>query len=226
MQSKISLKRSLLIVGIAVGIAGIAFSSIIILFLALNLSGQGSYIKPTPLAGSQIPQNLVDGKSVESIRSVASPEQASSGLPVRLRIPNINVDAAVEHVGFTSQGVMDAPKDLADVAWFDLGPRPGEKGSSVIAGHYGWKKGIPAVFNNLYKLHKGDKLYVEDEKGATTAFVVREVRIYGQNEDASDVFGSGDGTSHLNLITCEGVWIKTEKSYSNRLVVFADKEME
>lgn len=119
---------------------------------------------------------------------------------------------------------MDVPKGPNDVAWFNLGPRPGEIGSAVISGHYGWKNNIPAVFDNLHKLRKGDKVYVEDKNGATITFVVRELRTYDQNEDASDVFGSSDGKAHLNLVTCTGTWNKAQKSYSKRLVVFTDKE--
>ncbi len=158
---------------------------------------------------------------IENVVVLPKREQVSSGLPVRLKIPGINVDSAVEYVGLASDGAMDVPKERANVAWFNLGPRPGESGSAVIAGHYGEKA---SAFDNLYKLRKGDKLYVEDDKGATTTFVVRESRRYDPKSDASDVFGSNDGKSHLNLVTCEGVWNKTQKSYSKRLVVFADKE--
>lgn len=116
---------------------------------------------------------------------------------------------------------MAAPKDPDDVAWYDPGTRPGEIGSAVIAGHYGWKNGIQAVFDNLYTLRKGDILYVEDEKGVVTTFIVREIRTYDKNENASDVFFSSDGKAHLNLVTCKGVWNKDQESYSERLVVFA-----
>lgn len=150
--------------------------------------------------------------------------QTNSGLPLRLKIPTINVDSSVEYVGLTSSGAMDVPKGPDNVAWFEPGIRPGEKGSAVIAGHFGWKNGIPAVFDNLHKLQKGDKLYIEDDKGAAITFVVREIKMYDQNADSKDVFISNDGKSHLNLITCEGVWNKGSQSYSNRLVVFADKE--
>ena len=141
-----------------------------------------------------------------------------------MKIPGISVDDGVEQVGVTSEGEMGTPKGPVGVAWFSLGSRPGEVGSAVISGHYGWKNGIPAVFDNLYKLHPGDKLYVEDENGIITTFVVRELRRYGEHDDASNVFTSRDGKAHLNLVTCEGVWNKFSKSYSKRLVVFADKE--
>lgn len=148
------------------------------------------------------------------------------GLPVRLKIPVINVDSAVEYVGVTPDGLMDIPKNQDDVAWFDLGSRPGENGSAVIAGHYGWKNGQGSAFDNLYKLRAGDKIYIEDDKGIIIAFVARESRRYDPKADASGVFGSPDGKAHLNLITCEGIWNKISKSYPQRLVIFTDKEID
>ncbi len=161
---------------------------------------------------------------VKNAIAVSKPEQMSFGLPLRLKIPKINVRAAFEYVGLTSQGAMDVPKNPINVAWFDLGQRPGEAGSAVVAGHYGWKDGKASAFDNLYKLRKGDKLYVENDKGLTVSFVVREIKKYNYQADAPTVFGSSDGKSHLNLITCGGIWNKAKKSYSERLVVFADKE--
>lgn len=151
-------------------------------------------------------------------------EEMQSGLPVRLTIPRIDVDAAIEFVNLTPEGAMAVPKSPVNAAWFELGPRPGEEGSAVIAGHYGWKDGIPAIFDNLSVLQKGDKIYVEDETGTKIVFVVRKLRSYGEYEDASEVFGSNDGKAHLNLVTCEGAWNKSSKSYAKRLVVFTDKE--
>lgn len=153
-------------------------------------------------------------------------EEPMIPLPMRLRIPAVNVDAAIEQAGLAINGTMGTPQSPADTVWFNLGPRPGETGSAVIAGHFGWKEGRPAVFDNLHQLQKGDKLFVEDEKGATIVFVVRELRIYYEDQDASDVFSSSDGKAHLNLITCEGIWDSMKKSYSNRLVLFTDREYE
>jgi LPXTG-site transpeptidase (sortase) family protein len=150
--------------------------------------------------------------------------QVMSGVPVRLKIPSIKVDASVEFVGVNSSGEMDVPKNPDNVAWFEPGVIPGDNGSAAIAGHFGWKEGIPAVFDDLNKLKKGDKVYVEDEKGVTVVFVVRELKVYKEGEESSRVFISNDGKAHLNLITCGGVWNKADESYSDRLVVFTDKE--
>ncbi len=146
------------------------------------------------------------------------------GLPVRLKIPKIKVDAALDYVGITSQGELGVPSSPANAGWYDRGPRPGEEGSAVIDGHFGYRSHIPAVFDNLHTLQKGDKLYVKDIRGLTVTFVVRELRTYGPDEYAPAVFRSSDGKAHLNLITCQGTWDETHKSFSRRLVVFADKE--
>lgn len=146
------------------------------------------------------------------------------GAPIHLIISKINIDVLVGRVGLTAQGAMDAPKNPEEVAWFELGVNPGEIGSAVIAGHYGWKDGRKAVFDNLNKLVKGDKIQIKNENGENISFVVRESRKYNEQADSSLIFSSNDEKSHLNLITCGGVWNKVTKSYSQRLVVFADRE--
>lgn len=218
-------------------IIGIAFSSII--FFPTLLLGHSSYVEAVSSTGFR--QGPIGGKSLESIQSIAfgeptnlptgqtdlSASKASSGLPVRLKISKINVDVPIAHAGITPNGAMEAPAGPQSVVWFRFGPRPGDSGSAVIAGHYGhWKTGEGSVFDDLSKLMNGDRLSIEDEKGATITFVVRELRTYGQNEDAAGVFFSDDGKAHLNLITCEGIWDNTQKTYSHRLIVFTDKEYE
>lgn len=153
-------------------------------------------------------------------------QKVSSSLPVNLKIPAINVDSTIEYVGLTQDGAVDVPKGPANVAWFDLGTIPGENGSSIISGHSGWKNNIPAVFDNLYKLKKGDKIYTEDNTGIVTTFIVRELKTYGPSENAPDVFFVNDEKAHLNLITCTGFWNTILKSHSKRLVVFTDKEIK
>lgn len=176
--------------------------------------------------GSNIQLTANINNKLRSVQNITSLEQTNLGLPVTLKIPRINVDATIEYVGVTSEGRMGVPKGPAEVAWYKFGPRPGETGSAVIAGHSGWKNNKPAVFDNLNKLQKGDKIYIEDEKGVVVTFVVREKRLYDPNADATDVFSSTDGKIHLNLITCEGVWDEVTKSRSKRLIVFTDKKYD
>lgn len=144
--------------------------------------------------------------------------------PVRLKIPKLSVDAAMEHLGITPRGDMQSPSSPKSAGWYKFGANPGNKGSAAIAGHFGTGsyRG-QSVFDNLHMLDKGDSVSVEDETGAIAMFTVQELQIYARDEIVLRVFNSSDGKAHLNLITCQGKWIPAEQTYENRLVVFADK---
>lgn len=148
------------------------------------------------------------------------------GVPVRIRIPRIALDAAVEKVTLAADGSMGVPKRPLDAAWYALGPRPGEEGSATIAGHLDWFDGATAVFADLHEVKSGDVVTVQDDKGSTITFVVRETRHYDAAADASDVFVSNDGRAHLNIVTCDGSWDRGAEQYTKRLVVFTDKVNE
>ena len=146
--------------------------------------------------------------------------KASLVNPVRLLIPSLKVDANIQPVGVTAQGAMESPNNIFGVGWFYLGPRPGEKGSAVIAGHVDGERGEVGVFANLYKLKKGDKIYIQDNKRKSLIFIVVESRRYDPGY-AEEVFSRND-QAYLNLITCDGVWDGVSKRYTKRLVVFTD----
>ncbi len=145
-------------------------------------------------------------------------------LPVRIKIPVINLDTLIEYVDIAADGSMDVPKTAMNVAWYRLGPRPGEIGSAVIDGHVDWKDGTKAVFTDLHKLKPGDKISIIDTQGRVISFLVKRTEIYAANVDDTSIFLSNDGISHLNLITCSGDWDYKSQNYSQRLIVFADKE--
>lgn len=147
------------------------------------------------------------------------------GVPVRIKIPSIALDAAVEKVALAADGSMGTPKHPLDTGWLSFGPRPGETGSAAISGHVDWTNGA-AVFADLRKVRSGDRIAVQDDNGTAVYFVVRETRRYGAMADAKDVFSSHDGKAHLNLITCDGDWDARARQYAERLVVFTDKETE
>lgn len=168
---------------------------------------------------------------IQAVGTIAPPAQEPEeavhvGVPRRIVIPSIAVDAAVEEVALTEDGAMDVPARPIDTAWYGLGPRPGEPGNAAIAGHVDDEKGADAVFADLHKVKVGDRILVHDDEGATTAFVVRESRRYDADDEAREVFASNDGFSRLSVITCDGPWDKRAGQYAKRLVVFADKEAD
>jgi LPXTG-site transpeptidase (sortase) family protein len=192
-------------VALAIFVVSLAFFATLFILATIRVWAQS---KPMPPINTAITQKKV----------------IKVGYPVRLLIPVIKVDAVIDYVGIKPDGTMDIKPDQDKVAWYEFGPRPGETGSAVIAGHYGWIGDKGSVFNDLSKLKKGDKISVIDESGNSSVFIVNSSGKYDPAADTSAIFKSTDGKSHLNLITCEGVWVNSQKTYTNRLVIFADKE--
>jgi len=179
-----------------------------------NLFGWKFPVAKFPSAGSN---------SKLAYSDIREPSDTPKGLPVRLKISSIKVDSLIEDALILPDGRMDVPEGSINVAWFALGPYPGDVGSAVIGGHFGIKNKIPFVFYNLDKVEIGDVISIVNDKNETISFVVRSTKLFDRNADATTVFTSQDGLAHLNLITCEGVWNKVNKGYPSRLVIFSDK---
>lgn len=154
--------------------------------------------------------------------AVASVQAKHPDIPVTLTIPKLAIEADVESVGLDSNGDMDVPQDADNVAWYNLGYKPGEKGSAVIAGHFDKVSGAPAVFYDLEKLSIGDRVITKDKTGETTTFTVVRLATYPDDMfPLQEVFGQSQ-KSMLNLITCDGKWNKDTNSYSHRTVVYTE----
>ena len=193
---------------------------ILVLFLWAAMLGAIVWLVREP--ADKIPQVVAPPSKADVGQVVESTQpQPVIGLPVRLLIPSIEVDAAIQYVGLTADGAMGVPNNLSDVAWYQLGPKPGEAGNAVIAGHHSSRSWVGAVFDDLVKLQPGDNITIVDDRGTSIGFVVRESRIYEANTDPAEIFASSDSI-HLNLITCTGKFNMVTQSFSQRLIVFAD----
>jgi LPXTG-site transpeptidase (sortase) family protein len=157
------------------------------------------------------------------IVSPTSTQTASttSFIPARLKIPAINVNAAVQQVGKNAAGSMGTPTNFTDVAWYMLGSKPGEAGSVVIDGHVNNAKGTDGVFANLVQVKLGDYITVEDSAGHSIIYIVTETDEYNTDAAPLDTIFATTGPAQLVLITCDGDWIPSAHSYNKRLVVVA-----
>lgn len=146
----------------------------------------------------------------------AAPAQLA---PWRLSVPGISVDAAIQTVGLAKDGNMDVPTNYTDVGWYKQGPKPGEVGNAVLAGHLNDGASTAGVFQNLSKLKVGDYIYIKDGD-KQQRFLVLETQNYNvNNAPLNKIFGSST-ERRLNLITCSGDWDKSKQEYNQRLVVF------
>ena len=148
--------------------------------------------------------------------------QSTFTTPSVLEIPSLGVSSHVEEVGMDSKGNMDDPKNADNVAWYKLGHRVGSQGSAVIAGHYDKPDGSQAVFYRLASLKSGDEIIVSDNSGNRLTYQVTRTSSYPYNAFPLDEVFNTTGKATLNLITCEGSWNTSARTYSQRLVVYTE----
>jgi LPXTG-site transpeptidase (sortase) family protein len=161
---------------------------------------------------------IVDPELRGQVKS-ASIVQANQ--PTKLFVPSLGIEAAVEPVGKKADGSMNTPKALANVAWYKLGQMPGEPGNAVFAGHVNSALGLPGVFTNLSQMQVGHKVEVLGEDGDRLVYEVERVTEYYLDRAPLEEIFANSGPSRLVLITCEGDWDSTARTYDKRLVVVA-----
>ena len=154
----------------------------------------------------------------------AAPPQAHSGKrvprPVDLIIPAIRVRTALETLGRTPQGTLQVPDSTTIAGWYTGSPRPGEIGSSIIAGHIDSTLG-PGVFFRLRLLRPGNLVYVRRAGGTLAVFRVTGEHMYPKNGFPTEQVYGPVPDAELRLITCGGVFDSVTGSYLSNVVVYA-----
>ncbi|MBA3550871.1 class F sortase [Patescibacteria group bacterium] len=145
----------------------------------------------------------------------------SSAWPSSLRIPSLQVQTEVQHVGISNKGTMAVPSNYTDVAWYREGVLPGHEGSAVFAGHYDNGFGRAGIFYKLKDLKPGDDIYVTLADTTELHFKVAATEQLPQDTTETGEIFSTEGIPRIRLITCDGVWNSELKTYSNRYIVTA-----
>lgn len=141
-------------------------------------------------------------------------------IPEKITLESIGVESAVVPVGLLENGEMAVPEDFKKTGWFDLGTNPGNRGSSVIAGHVDDPTG-EGVFYSLKDLKPGDEVQVSGD-GETLTFEVVDSQVFPQDEaPIDDIFGY-TSRRMLNLITCIGDYDVENGGRTERLVVYTE----
>lgn len=140
--------------------------------------------------------------------------------PNYLIISKIGVSAPLEYVKFDGEGNMATPSGPKVVAWYGQGAKIGSVGNAVISGHRDTEKG-KAVFYRLGELTVGNTIMVTDDKGKGYKYIVDSKNNYPKDSFPSKEIFSNGTSARLNLVTCSGIYNRTTKSYSHRLVVSA-----
>jgi sortase (surface protein transpeptidase) len=140
--------------------------------------------------------------------------------PVELTIPAIRVHTALEKLGRTPKGTLQVPDSTTIAGWYTGSPRPGEIGSSIIAGHIDSTAG-PGVFFRLRLLRPRDLVYVRRADGTLAVFRVTAEHMYPKRDFPTEQVYGPVPEAELHLITCGGVFDTTTRSYLSNVVVYA-----
>ncbi|MFE7129392.1 class F sortase [Streptomyces sp. NPDC057638] len=151
----------------------------------------------------------------------AAADPLAPSAPLRLRIPDIDVDTPLTGLGLGRDGSLDVPPPANGnlAGWYRDGTTPGARGTAIVAGHVDNAKG-PAVFYALGALKKGHRVEVVRADGRTAVFTIDAIEVY-EAEGFPDrkVYGSRD-RAELRVITCGGGF--SEKTgYRGNVVAFA-----
>lgn len=172
-----------------------------------------------PAAAMQDPSLLNALKGTNA--AATSTATSTPFTPARLKIPSIGVDANVEQVGQKADGSMATPTEFADVGWYALGGRPGAAGNAVFAGHVNNALTKAGVFGHLSQVHLGDYVTVADKDGRTLVYKVTAIDEYPADQAPAASIFAATGPSQLVLITCDGDWVSSQKTFDKRFVVTA-----
>lgn len=150
------------------------------------------------------------------------PPVAPLAAPVRLVVPDVGIDAPVDPVGVTPDGLLQLPDDVHRVGWYRFGPAPGgSAGSVILAGHVdGWDQGLGAL-GHLRAVEPGQRIAVTDATGRVTRWqVVTRRLVVKQQLPLAELF-TRSGPPRLVLLTCGGPFDERLRSYLDNLVVVA-----
>jgi LPXTG-site transpeptidase (sortase) family protein len=138
--------------------------------------------------------------------------------PVRFVVSSIGVNAPVEGLGTTADGLIAVPQAYGMVGWYNKGVVPGQDGPAVLVGHY--TAGSGGVFDNLNNVKEGDLVTVTNGHGESFTYKVTKMTEYDKDKvPMNELFKKGNG-SRLEIITCAGKW--QANNYDKRLVVTAE----
>jgi LPXTG-site transpeptidase (sortase) family protein len=189
--------------------------------LAGNLGG-GSSAPELLAVPTAAPRATVRPVATPTSTPAPSPAPVAAP-PVRLLIPAIGVDAPVSVKGVKADAVMDVPNGPEDVVWYNFTARPGMGSNAVISGHLDYHDYGAAVFWRLKELREGDIVEVRLADGSVLRYRVSLKLSYDARMAPVPEIVGPTSKEVVTLITCGGTFDSGSRTYSNRLVVRAER---
>lgn len=182
---------------------------------ALTACG-GAARGPAAIAPSPVPP------SAPALDDAVPTDPAGVPEPTAVAIPAIGVASPLLDLGITADGSAEVPEQYELAGWFEGGGRPGSRGPTVLLGHVDSTAG-PAVFSDLRSLRPGDLVEVTVADGTVALYAVTGTERFAKDAfPTAAVFGATTGDV-LRLVTCTGEFDRGARSYTDNLVVTAER---
>jgi sortase (surface protein transpeptidase) len=193
-----------------------------LMIAALAVAGlAGCSGSPAATSGRAASVTSAAGRSASPTPSSTRPAVMARSIPTRLRIPAIDVSAALTAVGLEANGTLEVPRSGSPAGWFTGAPTPGERGPAIIVGHIDWK-GREGVFGRLHSLKPGARILVSRKDGTVAEFEVTAVRHFAKEHFPTRLVYGNLNRSALRLVTCGGAFNRQTRSYEDNIVAFAE----
>lgn len=167
-------------------------------------------------------ENTPVHSSVSLVMPTVVPTKVEELPPSSIRIPKLNVSAAVERIGVDATGRLGVPAGEQNAGWLSTGPKPGEEGSALMDGHYDLTTGAPGVFYSIHTLQPGDIIEVRTVEEKLLTFRVTDLVSYPSETFPFDQVLAPTHKKRLLIITCAGLWDAVRHEYPERLLVTSE----
>jgi len=173
----------------------------------------------------------VSKPEVSEVKKTAEQKSAYSvpaAHPRELIIDKIGVNANIVPVGILKDGSLGAPGTAWDVGWYSKSSLPGTgSGALLIDGHVNDTLNHPGIFYSISTLQAGDEIKLErGDRQVFTYAVIKVERKPVEQVDMSSMLHSYESNKEgLNLITCGGTYNYQNKTYNDRILVYATRSL-
>jgi hypothetical protein len=143
--------------------------------------------------------------------------------PVRLVVPDVGIDMAVDAVGVKDDGEMQIPEDATRAGWYEFGPAPADAaGATVMAAHVDSRQTGIGPFAKLREVGVGATLTVTTADGSAHEYRVVDVAKVPKAGAPVDQWFDRSGAPRLVLVTCGGTFRRDIGHYTDNVVVTAE----
>ncbi|MEU4690702.1 class F sortase [Actinoplanes sp. NPDC023714] len=211
-------RRALLLIVLGVTLAVAAFAVV-----SRSRPADDFGAVPVAVPASVAPSASSAASPAVPVRDGALPAASRDEGPTRLRIPALDLDAAVDAVGIDARtGDFAVPASVDRVGWYRFGPGfAARAGSIVVAGHVDSAAEGEGAFFRLGALEAGDRVTLSGPGGETRSFEVVARERYRKTAIPLERYFARDGEVRLTLITCGGPFDEKTRHYRDNVVVTA-----